>query len=121
MMCATLQAEEIMDDNMYLTEHHVHALANLHGRDILVFQDRKKKDALGSKVDIVHYQPGFKPQMRIGRQTASQLMKSDAPPVPIHLNVSVTHFSGLVAAEIDMAGRSMRASTKRKHEVISLM
>jgi hypothetical protein len=122
MLCATLQAEEIMKDNKFLTEHHCIALANMHDRDILIFQDRAKKNVLGSKVDMIHYQPGFKPPTSLSRHEAVALMKKkNAAPIPIHLNASVSHFSGLVPAELNMAGRSRRETTKAASAVISLI
>ena len=114
-----LQAEVIMEKNKFLTEAHCHALANLKKRDILVFQD-KKKDPLGCKVDVLHYEPGFRPQKKIGRRTAVQLMKSSPAPIPIHLNERVTHFSALVPIECEATGRQMRDATKNAKGVVIL-
>jgi hypothetical protein len=116
----TLQAEKIIEENKFLKEHHIHALATMHSRDILLFQDRKGKDSLGSKVDMVHFQPGFKQQTRIMRQEAKQLMKKTPAPIPIHLNAAVSHFSGLVAVEADVTGRSVRVATKVASDVVLL-
>jgi hypothetical protein len=58
---------------------------------------------------------------QIGRKEATQLMKKgSAAPIPIHLNASLSHFSGLVSAGIDVAGRSMRVATKVASDVVLL-
>jgi hypothetical protein len=115
-----LQAREIFDEKLFLTEHHTHILATIHERDILVIQERKKKDSLGSAVDLTYFQHGLVPQSRIVRQQAIALMKSAHPPIPIHLNKAVTHYCGLVPAGIDVAGRSMRVATKVASDVVLL-
>jgi hypothetical protein len=111
---SALQAERIHEKKCFLTEHHVHVLATMQKRDILVIQE-KKKDALGSAVDLTHYQQGLVPQQKITRRAATALMKSAHPPVPIHLNKNITHFSGLVPKLLGAHEGSDASDDEREH------
>jgi hypothetical protein len=121
-----LQAREIFDEKLFLTEHHTHILATIHERDILVIQERKKKDSIGSAVDLTYFQHGLVPQKRLVRHEAIALMRSAHPPIPIHLNKRLDHYSGLIqklygAQESDVsdAEREHRRPKRNKSSQVS--
>ena len=89
------QETKTLDDNLFLREAHIHALANEKEREILVIQPTPKAR---QPVLTVLYSPGWELQRVVTRRTVVEKMSSTDPPILIHLNMASTHFSGYAAA-----------------------
>ena len=89
------QETKTLDENLFLKEAHIHALANEKGREILVIQPTPK---VTQTVLTVLYSPGWELQRVVTRRTVVEKMSSTDPPILIHLNMASTHFSGYAAA-----------------------
>jgi len=98
------QEANYIPKNEFSGEAHVHALANLKERTIIVMQQG------ANKVMLMRYSPGWEAQDDITRQEMLTLTQNVPRPVIIHLNPNSTHFSAYRAANT----KPPRAS-KRKH------
>ena len=98
------QEANYVTKNEFSGEAHVHALANLKERTIIVMQPGAEK------VMLMKYSPGWKAQDDITRQEMLTLTQNVPRPVIIHLNAHSTHFSAYRSAST-----SPPRAPKRKH------
>jgi hypothetical protein len=101
----TLQEVSTLTKNMFMHESHIHALANLKDRPILIIQPDD------SFVKTQLYKPGWSPQAAITRQQVKALLLGTRPPLLIHLNQDTTHFSAYVCASAE--SEAARPARKR--------
>ena len=100
-----------------LTEAHTAALANETNTYILVFQD-KARDAYNSSVQVLLYEPGWKPPHQLKRPDVKVMVKGGQA-VALHLNKQVTHYSAMVPDRFSVSLRCAKAPrlTRRKSKM----
>ena len=86
----SLQVEDTVNNNLFLHEAHIHALANKKEVAIVVVQP--KSDA----VDLKLYEPGWSTQRAITRQEMYAALASTPRPLLFYLDKKCKHFQAIL-------------------------
>ena len=106
------QAKRIFDKEQFAVEAHLHALANLKKRPVMVIQDSGHPQ----KMDVILYNTDFTANAITRPQTKQYAALKLVPYVPIYLNYPPDHYQALVAPkksakQLALPGNSRNAIT----------
>ena len=86
----SLQVEDTVNNNLFLHEAHIHALANKKDVAIVVVQPKSKA------VDLKLYEPGWSTQRAFTRQEMHAALNSTPHPLLLYLDKNSKHFQAIL-------------------------
>ena len=103
-MCSpSLQVEKTISDERFLHAAHIHALAHLQQRTVIVVQH-------SNPVTLTRYRPGWDSDQLTRQQMLELHADTIHPPLLIHLDANSTHFSAILP-DVPRARTSKRKLT----------